>query len=192
MFLSFPSLGRESCLGHLGLPGKGVALLETGTHDLGSQSEAPPTTLHMSGVSPVGAEGQEPHLCLLCMHAKLSTAPQVPSELGTAIWSLGQWTEISSLDFLFLRNKKRLPTHSALQSPGAHSNSPPADKGSPLPQRVGEVRAGGQDSPHASGPSWTRYLGSNLSLFILSGLISHWLVIHTSCLGSKAQSHRSL
>lgn len=25
--MSFPSLGKESCLGHLGLPGKGVALL---------------------------------------------------------------------------------------------------------------------------------------------------------------------
>lgn len=54
--MSFSSLEKESCLRHLGLTGKGVVLLETGTHDLSAT------------------------LCLLCAPAKLSPTLQVTSE----------------------------------------------------------------------------------------------------------------
>lgn len=60
------------------------------SRDLSLQSESPPTPFYMSsGVSLVGVGEQEPLLYLLCEPAKLSAALQVPSQVGTAVWSLG-------------------------------------------------------------------------------------------------------
>lgn len=81
---------------------------------------------------------------LVCMprFSPLSRCPQ----------SLGRCIEISSLDFQSLQG---LPTHSALQSPESYNNHLQQTKApvSRLPQRAGEVRAGGRDIPHSSGPS---------------------------------------
>lgn len=159
------------------------------SRDLSLQSESPPTPFHTSGVSLVGVGEQEPHLSLPCVPAELSAALQVPSEVGTAVWSLGRWTEISSLDCLFLGNGKIANSFCSAVS-WASQQPTPCRQRLPSPAESWGGQGRWADNSHSPGPAWTRYPGPVLSLFILSGLISHCLMIHTSCLGSKSQSQR--
>lgn len=156
LFTSFPSLGKESCLGHLGLPGKGVTLLGTGHVTCLCSLNHLPTPFHTSGVSLVGVGEQEPHLYLPCVPAELSAALQVPSEVGTAVGSLGRWTEISSLDCLFLGNGKIANSFCSAVS-WASQQPTPCRQRLPSPAESWEGQGRWADNSHSPGPSWTRY-----------------------------------
>lgn len=128
------------------------------SRDLSLQSESPPTPFHTSGVSLVGVGEQEPHLYLPCVPAELSAALQVPSEVGTAVGSLGPWTEISSLDCLFLGKGKIANSFCSAVS-WASQQPTPCRQRLPSPAESWGGQGRWADNSHSPGPSWTRYLG---------------------------------
>lgn len=148
-----------------------------------ARSESPPT-LHMSGASTVGVGGQEPHLCLRVHLPSFQPVSRCPQSQDQPFGSLGHCTDLPSPGILLLSNQRIYQLVLLWGGPGSLSNHPVQIKAFLSCREPGKT---GQDFS----PSWPlhpRYLGCIISFFILSGLILHCCMIHTSCLASKAHN----